>query len=577
MVPNCLGRGVLLDCRIVKGPFVFLMALWTCWASVVLAGAPEEVSLVRIEATGRVAEEDSAPLRRLQLVGEFTVSRSGSAEHSLPVWLHVSGTATSGVDYEGLPWLVNIPAGSNAVTVPVRAIQDNVPEGIETVVVEVSNCPPETHPPLGAPCYGFAIDAARARATVFIREDGLTMATVHVTRPAERARFPVGETIQIEAMAIHLESYISEVEFLADGVSIGTSTLYFFAAPPPGSPIVHQVEWSHAPVGDHVLTARAVLLDGTLVESSPVLISVGPGSGNDAPVVEIASPVDGAAFPTGAEVSVVVEARDPEGFVGLMELYADGLKIGEEAVAFFAEPPPNQLQSFEFTWADAMPGSHVLTARATDGGGRYGVSTPVEIVVGGSDTRPTLRVVARDAFAVEPTAAGGVVNTATFRVQRFGPVEGDVTVRYLMGGRATNGLDYAALSGGVVLVSGSAWVDVVVTPSADGEEEGLESVVLMLEQDAAYRLAHRRRAVAVISDRAMAPHGGGGHCRQLADGLVHFCFPAPSGALCRLEGSGNLREWTTLFTLPAVDGAVHYLMEVADDEDGPFCRVVDGD
>lgn len=171
------------------------MALWACWASVVLAGAPEELPAVRIEAKGRIAEEDSAPLRRLQLVGEFTVSRSGSTEHSQPVWLHVSGSATSGVDYEALPWLVSIPAGASAVTIPVQAIKDNVPEGIERVVAEVSNCPPETRPPLGAPCYGFAIDAARARATVFIREDGLTVATVHVTKPADRDSFPVGETI----------------------------------------------------------------------------------------------------------------------------------------------------------------------------------------------------------------------------------------------------------------------------------------------------------------------------------------------------------------------------------------------
>lgn len=325
---------------------------------------------------------------------------------------------------------------------------------------------------------------------------------------------------------------------------------------------MHQVEWSRAPAGDHVLTARAVLLDGTRVESSPVRVTVGAGSGNEAPVVAIVSPVNGAAFPTGAEVSVVVEARDPDGYVGLMELFADGVKIGEQAVAFFAEPPPNQLQTFELTWVDAMPGSHVLTARATDSGGRKGLSGPVEIVVGASDTRPTLRVVARDVFAVEPTAAGGAANTATFRVQRFGPVEGEVTVHYSLTGRARNGVDYAALSGEAMMVSGSAAVDVVVTPLADGVEEGLESVVLMLEEDAAYRLAHRRRAVAVISDRAMAPQAGDGHCRRLADGLVHFCFPAPSGGLCRLEGSRNLRDWTTLFTVPAVDGAVHYLMEV---------------
>jgi hypothetical protein len=107
------------------------------------AAQEPKVPTVSIEATRRIAEETAAPLRRLNLVGEFTVSRTGSTELSMPVWLHVSGSATPRTDYESLPWLVTIPAGETSASVPVTALQDKLPEGIETVIAQVSNCPPD--------------------------------------------------------------------------------------------------------------------------------------------------------------------------------------------------------------------------------------------------------------------------------------------------------------------------------------------------------------------------------------------------------------------------------------------------
>ena len=127
-----------------------------------------------------------------------------------------------------------------------------------------------------------------------------------------------------------------------------------------------------------------------------------------------------------------------------------------------------------------------------------------------------------------------------------------------------------------VIPEGSAWADVVVTPLADSEEERMESVILRLEEDPAYRLGHRRRAFAVISERPwIHPHPyPRPHSRRLDDGLVHLCFPALSGQLSRLEGSSNLRDWSSLSDLLADDGVVHVV-----DEGRPgvsFRRVVTG-
>src|SRR2546428_2519515 len=104
---------------------------------------------VAIEATRRIAEESSFPFRRLALRGTFTISRTGPTNNSQPVFVHYRGSATPGKDYEALPFLVSIPAGSTSTELSVVAIPDDDAEPIEIVEAELSECPPATTPPLG--------------------------------------------------------------------------------------------------------------------------------------------------------------------------------------------------------------------------------------------------------------------------------------------------------------------------------------------------------------------------------------------------------------------------------------------
>lgn len=50
-----------------------------------------------------------------------------------------SSTATNGVDYTGLPPSVTIPAGQTEVTIPITVFADGIPEGIETIIIEMDN------------------------------------------------------------------------------------------------------------------------------------------------------------------------------------------------------------------------------------------------------------------------------------------------------------------------------------------------------------------------------------------------------------------------------------------------------
>ena len=228
--------------------------------------------VMRIETISPIAEEDTGLLERLPRRGTFRIWRDGPTNSDLQVWVTYSGTATRGTDYESLPTMVTMRAGTNSTFLVVSAIPDDLPEGIETVVARISNCPP----PFGAPvpCSPFNVDPARASATVFIVDEPQTEANLTITRPANGAVFDPGQTIVIEAVAIDLEGYISRVEFWDGENRIGVSEIIFVVPPDPGTPIHHSFQWTGASHGPHVLTARATRADGSALKSAPVSITV---------------------------------------------------------------------------------------------------------------------------------------------------------------------------------------------------------------------------------------------------------------------------------------------------------------
>jgi hypothetical protein len=198
------------------------------------------------------------------------------------------------VDYAFLPWLVTIPAGTNRIEIEVVPNTDDRSEPIETVEATLSECPPLTDPPLGMPCYGANIDPTHASARVFIRDDGITTASLNITAPEDGAEFSEGSQIRIAATAIDLDGAITHVNFFDDDRKLGESTIAFIQQPDPGTPIYHEFEWRSALAGVHALTTRALNAAGHAVTSAPVRIRVGAGL----PVVSIEATVPETAEPS---------------------------------------------------------------------------------------------------------------------------------------------------------------------------------------------------------------------------------------------------------------------------------------
>jgi Bacterial Ig domain/Putative Ig domain len=96
-----------------------------------------------------------------------------------------------------------------------------------------------------------------------------------------------------------------------------------------------------------------------------------PGGGNLSPIVEITTPVVGAASVTlGTAIPIAAQASDPDGSVSKVEFFANGTKIGERTAV-----------PYGITWTNASLGAQAITAIATDNAGATRVSAAVTVNV----------------------------------------------------------------------------------------------------------------------------------------------------------------------------------------------------
>ena len=239
-----------------------------------------------------------------------------------------------------------------------------------------------------------------------------------------------------------------------------------------------------------------------------VFIRDNDSSENEPPLIAILLPSEGEGFGAPADIPILAVGLDSDGWIPLVELFANDTKIGDVTVNFLVEPPPGQLQTFEFDWNDVPPGAYTLTARATDNRGESNTSGPIRIRVVDPCTVPVVSVHAVDSIATE--GGSDEDRTATFVVRRDCGFAEPLAVHYELGGTAKNGVDYVLLSGVAELAPGEESARVVVDPIEDDLPEGVETVVLELvplscwEDDpfaeGCYLVGRPNRAVAYIRD-----------------------------------------------------------------------------
>jgi len=128
--------------------------------------------------------------------------------------------------------------------------------------------------------------------------------------------------------------------------------------------------WYDSPDKDHSYLVKK-LTDAEMEEIIDNLMANLQGL----PEVRITSPVNGASFEDGADISIEAAALDTNGQIVKVEFFARSTKIGEDAT------PP-----FGMIWTDVARGGYYLSARVTDNEDHQILSEPVKIFVGEVDT-----------------------------------------------------------------------------------------------------------------------------------------------------------------------------------------------
>ena len=181
--------------------------------------------------------------------------------------------------------------------------------------------------------------------------------------------FESSESIAFAVDAASPSGTIAKVDFLRGSTLLGSAS-----APP------FRYTWSNPPQGSHTITARAT--DGNGVTSVAVL-GIQVSGPNQAPIVALTSPANGAGFTAPGQIPIAASISDPDGSISLVEFLANGNVIGT-----------TNLSPYAMTWSGVGPGSYSLTARATDDRAAVATSASVSVVVATPNSPPSVAITA---------------------------------------------------------------------------------------------------------------------------------------------------------------------------------------
>jgi len=388
--------------------------------------------------TVNVTATDPSAAEQAVNTGTFTITRTTSTG-TLTVYYAVSGTATSGTDYSALGGSVVIANGQTSATVTITPIDDTAAEADETVTLTLSTNATYT---IGT----------NDNATVTISDNDSSSITL--TNP----NFTSGMTGWASDSGAALESAYNPTAYDSATRSAHGQVALIGWWQGSQSPYVKQ-------------TTAATYVAGTVYTFS---IDVGFGNGYNVLYGDI---------PGYGGVGAVLALMDTSGAV-----MASTSVINYTQGTF-------QRYSITYTATSADAGKTIVVGFAK----AFPPQGPASIdfdnaALSSSYAAPTVTVTAPDASAAEASA-----NTGTFAITRTG-TSGALTVYYTVGGSATSGSDFSALSGSVVIANGQSSATVTLMPIDDAVVDVDETVVLTLSTNQSYNIGDPDNATVMIAD-----------------------------------------------------------------------------
>lgn len=196
---------------------------------------------------------------------------------------------------------------------------------------------------------------------VIVTISGNNAPTVAFTSPTTDVTINAGTALNLAAIATDADGTVSSVRFLANGITIGSSS----SAP-------YTASWTPTAAGAYSVVAQATDNSGNVTSSRALLITV---VGNQLPTVSITSPRTGTGVTVGSATTITASASDSDGTIASVQFYANGAQLGSVST------PP-----YSVNWTPTAEGYYRLSAVAIDNAGAAVSSTTVLVIASVSGT-----------------------------------------------------------------------------------------------------------------------------------------------------------------------------------------------
>jgi hypothetical protein len=221
--------------------------------------APSDAPTIRILAIQSTTSEPNPFIRVMP--GRIVFQRLGNPAEPVRIRYAVGGSARNGEDFSLLDGDITLGAGETQVELIIGALEDDLKEPKETVVIKL----------IDDPAYRPDPSSAWAQVTIFDSTVS-TQALLKWVTPRTAERLRIGSECSLKLVAVDPNGYLPAVSFWANGKPIGDSQMQFFRAPDAGTPIEHSLIWKIDSEGPIRLEAIALDASGNKVISPAVLI-----------------------------------------------------------------------------------------------------------------------------------------------------------------------------------------------------------------------------------------------------------------------------------------------------------------
>ncbi len=394
--------------------------------------------------------------------GTFTFTRSGSTASALTINYTTGGTAIAGSDYTALGGTVTIPAGATSANVNVAIINDTAAEDFETVTLSASEnaafvlmtpTPPAVsivdNDSTGGPVAYYPFDTA----------NGASVADISASNNTATAFNGASNDDGLRGSAMRFDGINDYVSAPSTAALNPTSAITVSAW-------INASNWSGG--------NRRILQKG-LTDNQYRLTAE-----NGTLKFHLAGVTGGtltAALPSTGVWHHIAGTYDGT----TIRLHVDGAVVAQQAasgaIAATSDPLFIGTKNSTATPGDYFKGS-IDDARVY----ARGLSIAEVQSLYAAMVLPTVTVVPTDASAGEPS------NNGAYTFTRTGNTNAPLKVGYAIAGSATPGVDFADISGTIVIPAGASSVVLPITVNDDSIFEGPETILLDLAKTATYTL-----------------------------------------------------------------------------------------